>query len=222
MSSASRDDPPLPGPWRRLTTALVCDALDAVGRRAQSPQLAWPVRTFDGLLAGRAKTTLWADMAHEDPKPYELELLAVDTCRPGEVIVAAAGGSLRSAIWGDLLSTAARSRGAAGALVDGASRDLEKVGRLGFAVLARGTSVYDSRDRQRVTDIDVAVEVGGVMIQPGEIVLADADGVVIVPRDCEEEVLQLATRKLEAEGEVRRAFEEGLGAREVFRRYGVL
>src|SRR5204863_5714906 len=98
-------------------------------------------------------------MAYEDSKPYELELIAVDGCRPDDVIIAAAGGSMRSGIWGELLSTAARNSGCIGTIVDGAVRDVRQMRQMGFAVFARGTCIYDSKDRQRVIDIDVPVEI---------------------------------------------------------------
>src|SRR5262245_17013670 len=101
-------------------SAVVCDALDSVGLPHQSPRVPLRPLTTTGVLVGRCKTTLWADMFHEDPRPYELELKAVDGCRPDDVLIAAAGGSLRSGIWGELLSTAARNTGCVGALVDGA------------------------------------------------------------------------------------------------------
>ena len=93
-----------------LTAAVVCDALDAEGFPHQSPRVPLRPLTVPGVLVGRCKTTLWADMAHPDPRPYELELQAVDTCRPDDVLICAAGGSVRSGIWGELLSTAARNR----------------------------------------------------------------------------------------------------------------
>ena len=92
-------------------SAVVCDALDALGYPRQSPRVPLRPLTTPGVLIGRAKTTLWADMAHPDPRPYELELKAVDTCQPDDVLIAAAGGSMRSGLWGELLSTAARKGG---------------------------------------------------------------------------------------------------------------
>ncbi|MFN9549633.1 MAG: hypothetical protein ACK56Q_05090, partial [Pirellulaceae bacterium] len=144
---------------RQLYSAVVCDALDQVGLRNQSPRIALPLHTGDerkdGLpLVGRCRTTLWADMAHEDPEPYKLELLAVDRCQPDDVLIAAAGGSLRSGIWGELLTTAAVARGAVGAIIDGAIRDVTKIAAMEFPVYARGRCIYDSLNRQRVIDLD--------------------------------------------------------------------
>src|SRR5262245_37721225 len=126
-----------------LYSAVVCDALDAEGLPRQSPRLPLKPLTTGGVLVGRCKTTLWADMAHVDAKPYKLELAAVDTCRLDDVIIAAAGGSLRSGIWGELLTTAARNSGCVGVIVDGAVRDVSKMREMQFPVFARGACVYD-------------------------------------------------------------------------------
>src|SRR5689334_17172447 len=163
----------------KLYSAVVCDALDRLGLARQSPRV--PIRplTVQGVLVGRCKTTLWAEMGHVDERPYELELKAVDTCRPDDVLIAAAGGSSRSGLWGELLSTAARKSGCVGAIVDGAVRDVLKMTAMGFAVFARGTSPYDSRHRNRVIDVDVPVEIDGVVFSPGDLVIADVDGIVV-------------------------------------------
>src|SRR5947199_5218085 len=121
-----------------FTSAVVCDALDAAGLPRQSPRVALRPLTLGAVLVGRCKTTLWADTAHPDPRPYELELRAVDACRPDDVLVCAAGGLMRSGVWGELLTTAARNGGCVGAVVDGAVRDVARTRDLGFPVFARG------------------------------------------------------------------------------------
>lgn len=206
----------------RFTSAVVCDALDAAGFPNQSPRLALRQLTVPGVLVGRCKTTLWADMAHVDPKPYELELKAVDSCQPDDVLIAAAGGSTRSGIWGELLSTAARNAGCVGAIVDGAVRDVRQMAEMKFPVYALGTIIYDSKDRQRVIDIDVPVEIDGVAFHPGDLVIADLDGVVVVPRAVEAEVVRAAWAKVNAENEVRDAIKAGMPATDAFNKYGVL
>src|SRR5262249_20261171 len=142
-----------------LYSAVVCDALDQVGLTNQSPRVPIKPLTVPGVLIGRCKTTLWTEMAHVDPRPYELELQAVDSCCPDAVLIAAAGGSMRSGLWGELLSTAARRSGCVGAIIDGAVRDVVKMTQMSFHIFARGTSPYDSRDRNRVIDVDVPVEI---------------------------------------------------------------
>lgn len=205
-----------------LTSAVVCDALDAAGYRRQSPRVPLRPLTSNGLLVGRCRTTLWAEMAHEDPRPYELELQAVDACRPDDVLIAAAAGAMRSGIWGELLSTAAGNAGCVGAIVDGAVRDVARMRAMGFPVFALGTSPYDSLHRQRVVDLDVCVEIDGVAFHPGDLVLADEDGVVVVPQEVESEVLAAAWKKVHDENVTRKAIQDGMPAGEAYRRFGVL
>ncbi len=144
----------LPMMRAELYSAVVSDALDSLGLPHQSPRLQLPNWTGQGLLVGRCKTTLWVDMSHVDPRPYELELQAVDACQPDDVLIAAAGGSIRSGIWGELLTTAAKNAGCVGAIIDGAIRDVTKIAPMNFPVFARATCVYDSLNRQRVVDAD--------------------------------------------------------------------
>jgi regulator of RNase E activity RraA len=205
-----------------LYTAVVCDALDALGHKHQSPRVPLRPLTTAGLLVGRCKTTLWVDMAHADPRPYELELQAVDDCRADDVLIAAAGGSMRSGVWGELLTTAARNRGCVGAIIDGAARDVAKIRQLAFPVFARGTCVYDSQNRQRVVDIDVTVEIDGVRFCPGDLVFADEDGVVVVPREVEEPAIRAAWDKVHAENITREAIRAGMKAADAYAKYGVL
>ena len=178
--------------------------------------------TVEFVLVGRCTTTLWADMAHDDPRPYDLELGAVDSCRHDDVIIAAAGGSRRSGIWGELLSTAARNVGCVGAIVDGAVRDIGKMTTMRFPVWARGRCIYDSLHRQRVIDIDVAVEIDGVIFDPGDLVVADGDGVVVVPQRVEQDVIRRAWEKVHAENITRDAIRGGMKAAAAYAKFGVL
>jgi len=205
-----------------LYTAVVCDSLDQLGLRNQSPRVELRPMTQNTLLVGRCKTSLWVDMAHEDPQPYDLELRAVDSCQADDVLIAAAAGSLRSGIWGELLTTAARNRGCVGAIVDGAVRDVAKVRAMDFPVFARGVSPYDSQNRQRVVDVDVPVEIDGVPFQPGDLVFADEDGVVVVPRRIEQDVIARAWEKVHAENVTRDAIKAGMKATDAYKKYGVL
>jgi regulator of RNase E activity RraA len=212
----------LPMMRQALYSAVVCDALDTLGLRNQSPRVPLLPQTGVQKLVGRCKTTLWVDFDYEDPKTYEMELRAVDACRPDDVMVAAAAGSMRSGIWGELLSTAARNSGCVGAIVDGAVRDVEKMAGMGFGVFARGTSPYDSMNRQRVVDVDIAVQIDGVRICPGDLIIADLDGVVVVPKDVEEEAVRRAWAKVHAEDITRDAIKGGMKAVAAYEKYGVL
>ena len=212
----------LPMMRESLYSAAVCDVLDSLGYTHQSPRVQLPPVTTEGLLVGRCKTTLWSDIYHEDPKPYDLELRAVDACQQDDVLIAAAGGSIRSGVWGELLSTAARNRGCVGAIVHGMVRDTDPMRAMDFPVFATGMSPYDSKNRSRVVDMDVTVEIDGVRFCPGELVFADRDGVVVVPAAVETEAIQGAWEKVHAENEVRDAIRGGMLATEAYDRFGVL
>jgi 4-hydroxy-4-methyl-2-oxoglutarate aldolase len=205
-----------------LYSAVVCDALDALGYPHQSPRVQLLPVTGHEKLIGRCKTTLWADMAHVDPRPYELELRAVDACRPDDVFVCAASGSMRSGVWGELLSTAARNSGCVGVIVDGAVRDVAKMRAMNFPAFARGTCVYDSQNRQRVVDVDVIIEIDGVAFAPGDLVIADVDGVVVIPRAVEAEAVRRAWDKVHAENVTRDAIKNGMKATAAYEKFGVL
>ena len=205
-----------------LYSAVVADALDGLGYSHQSPRLQLRPYTTTSLLVGRCKTTLWEELNEVDPSPYELELKAVDECRPDDVLIAAAAGSLKSGIWGELLSTAANNSGCVGAIVDGAVRDVQKMRAMKFAVFARGTSVYDSQDRQRVIAVDTDVEMDGVTFSAGDLVLADEDGVVVVPQAIEAAAISAAWSKVHAENVTRDAIRDGMKATAAYKKYGVL
>ena len=206
-----------------LSVPLLCDALDAAGLTHQSPRVELlPLTLPDFILIGRCRTTLWAEMAHVDPEPYKLELAAVDACRSDDVLVCAAAGSMRSGIWGELLSTAARNTGCVGVIVDGAVRDVAQMRNMKFPVFARGRCPYDSRDRQRVIDFNVPVEIDGVVIWPGDLIAADQDGIVVVPQAVETSVVHAAWNKVHAENQVRDAIRGGMSATVAFETFGVL
>lgn len=205
-----------------LFAAVVCDALDSLGFPNQSPRISLLPQTVETVLVGRCQTTLWTDMAHEDPEPYALELEAVDACQPDDVMIAAAHGSTRSGVWGELLSTAAMNSGCVGAIVDGAVRDVRQMRAMNFPVFARNRCIYDSLNRQRVIDRNVHVEIDGVIFSPGDLVIADVDGIVVVPQNVEQEAIQKAWDKVNAENVTRDAIKNGMKATDAYRKYGVL
>ena len=193
-----------------LYSAVVLDALDGLGYRRQSPSLQLPGMTVRRPLVGVAKCLLWVDFAYDDPNTYDLELKAVDSIKDGEVVVCATGSSSRSGIWGELLTTAAMSHGARGVVTDGTIRDITRMTEMDFPVYAAGACALDSYSRQKVVDYDVSIELGGVSVKPGDIIVADADGVAIVPREVEADVLSAALEKINNENEFRRAVKGGM------------
>jgi regulator of RNase E activity RraA len=138
------------------------------------------------------------------------------------VIVCTWHGTRPAAIWGELLSTCARARGGRGAVIDGYSRDAAAIREMAFPVFAAGLSPADSMGRCEIIDIRVPVEIGGVTVNDGDLIMADVDGCVVVPHDIEEQVIAQAMEKVSGENLVRAELREGKSIREVFGRYGIL
>jgi regulator of RNase E activity RraA len=146
-------------------------------------------------------------------------MAAVDALRPGDVMVVS---ECHWSFWGELLSTAARYRDCRGVVIDGYTRDTRAIIAMGFPVFCRGIHPADSLGRLDVIEHDVPIHCGGVLVYPGDLILADDDGVVVVPQGVAEQALTAAEEKIRGENLVRKALAEGMSVTEAFRRYGVL
>ncbi len=205
-----------------LYTAVICDALDDLGYRHQAMHERLRPLFPNISFAGWVRTISCVDVSHVPSEPYAKEIEAVDSILPGEVVVVSTSYSGQNAPWGELLSTAARARGARGAVVDGLVRDVKKIDELGFPVFAAGIKPVDSRGRGLVLDYNVPVECGGVIANPGDLVFADYDGVVVIPCAVVPEVVSMATDKVSRENNSRKELMDGAFLKDVYDKYGVL
>ena len=213
-----------------LFSAVVGDVMDKMGLLHQFlPPAIRPLRD-EMVVVGRAMPVLEADVfaeAGDDDRnpvmgrPFGLMFHALDDLRPNEVYVCT-GASPRYALWGELMSTRAIRLGAAGAVLDGFARDSAGILRLGFPTFCFGSYAQDQGPRGKVIDFRVALEIGGVRIGPGDVLLGDRDGVCVVPRDAEEEAFRRAIEKVRGEQRVREALEAGMSAVDAFARYGIM
>lgn len=225
MSIVALPDPELFALLRqRVFSALLGDVLDQMGLLHQFlPANVRPLRD-DMVVVGRAMPVWEVDLpADPDParKPFGLMLEALDNLRPGEVYLAASGNP-DYALWGELMSTRALRLGAAGAVMDGPSRDTPGILRLNFPVFSTGRYAQDQGPRGEVKDFRIPVKFGRVTVSPGELIFGDLDGVVVVPKHAEKECIARAFAKLEGENLVREAIERGMPALEAFQKYGVM
>lgn len=226
----------------RLFTAVLGDVMDTRGLTRQF--LPPAIRPIDPdtaparVMAGRAMPVLEADCRGDvewrgavgdgrgqgggNPFPFGLMLRALDELKRDEVYVCT-GGSPRYALWGELMSTRARALGAAGAVVDGFHRDTLGIRKLGFPVYSHGSYAQDQRMRGRVIDFRCPIEFGnGVRIDPGDVVVADIDGVVVVPADHAADIVALALEKVEGEESVRQMIERGERTEDIFGKTGIM
>jgi 4-hydroxy-4-methyl-2-oxoglutarate aldolase len=208
----------------KLFVSVLSDCLDSVGMMHQA--LPSRIRPLDEerVMVGRARTAAFMEVYHHEPgtNPYELEIALIDSLQADEIPVFACSNPARVAPWGELLSTAAKARGAAGALMDGCTRDVRAIRTMGFPVFHGGIGPLDSKGRGRIMAIDVPIECAGVPVAPGDLIFGDADGVVVIPKTVEAKVLELAFEKVTGEHNTLRDLQRGDKLADVFARYGIL
>ncbi|MCY3866667.1 MAG: RraA family protein [Chloroflexi bacterium] len=215
---------------RELFTAVVGDVMDKLGFLHQFlPPRIGPLRP-DMVVIGRAMTVLEADVFEEGSssannpvmsRAFGLLFAALDDLKPHEVYVCA-GASPRYALWGELMSTRAIKLGAAGAVVDGYLRDTNGILAQNFPAFSYGSYAQDQGPRGKVIDFRVPIEIEGIRINTGDIVFGDVDGVLVAPREAEEEIFMGAIDKARGEKLVGKAIEEGMSASEAFRKFGIM
>ena len=206
---------------QHLFSSVVGDVLDLEGRRHQFLPAQCRPLSPKMVVVGRAMTVLEADVFHIPKPPFGKMLEALDSLRPHEVYLAA-GCAPRYALWGELMSTAAKSRGAAGAVLAGYARDVRGIQELDFPTFCYGSYGQDQRGRGQVVDYRVRLEIEGVEVNAGDILLGDIDGVVVVPRAMEEAVVRRALEQVRKEKTARTMLLNGARAQDVFTETGVL
>ncbi len=215
----------LPNLADTLYTAVLSDVLDEMGYPNQAMRPF--VRPLDETLSflGRARTGLYANAYSvlEGENPYELEIKLIDDLKPGEVAVIACGGPTdRMAPWGELLTTAARARGAVACVTDGLVRDVRHIRAMKFPVFHGGIGPLDSKGRCRMIEMDRPIECAGVPVCAGDAVFGDVDGVVVIPQAIANEAFARALDKVSGENRTRDELRAGRLLGEVFAKYGVL
>jgi regulator of RNase E activity RraA len=206
---------------RVLYTPVIGDVLDTLGYWHQFlPQPIQPM-TAEMRIVGRALPVQIADAWGPQSSPFGRMTEALDAIEPGEIYVAT-GGSQNCAAWGEIMTATAKTRGGAGAIIDGFHRDTPRVLEQNWPVFSRGRYAQDAGVRSKVIDFRCPVEIGGVLVSPGDLIFGDLDGVIVIPSKVEEEVVTRALAKATAEKVVRKAIEAGLSSTDAFRKYGIL
>ena len=206
----------------KLYTAVLADVMDKLGYRRQVMRPDIRPLYPDARICGRAATMLAVDTYQAPSEPYKLEMDLLDDLKPGEVVVCTWHGTRPCSIWGELLATCARARGGRGALIDGYTRDARRIIDMSFPTFASGMAAADSMGRCEVVAIRTKIESGGVLVEDGDLVVGDFDGVVAVPQAIEEETIRLAMEKVSGENKVRDELSRGASIRQVFAEYGIL
>ena len=209
---------------RNLYSAVISDVLDDLGYTYRNRVMRRDIRPLypEAVVAGRAAPVLATDIYEIRENPYEGEIAYVDSLEKDDVVIASTGGSDRYGIWGELLSTAARVRGARGAIIDGFTRDVKRILEMRFPVFASGINPLDSKGRGWIVDHDCPVQCGGVLVNPGDIVFGDIDGVVVIPKKDAHKAISIALKRAKKEDLTRKMLMEGAFLRDAYEKYGVL
>lgn len=214
----------------KLYSAVIGDILDEEGLTHQFLPPHLKPLTRETRLVGRAMPVLMSDSFETkiadsanplSAKPFGYLFEALDSLKEDEIFVAT-GGSPTYALWGGLMTMRAATLGAAGAVLDGYLRDTLEVLAAGFPVFSQGSFAQDMKPRGKAVDYRVPISIGGVRIEPGDIIVGDIDGLVVVPRKLETEVFSRALKKAETENVIEKAIQNGLTTVEAFDKFGVM
>lgn len=188
----------------KLDTATLSDALDKHGIDGQCYRIA--PRDSDFRMAGRAYTLKYGPASNPPGTVGDY----IDDVPPGSVLVLDNQGRDDATVWGDILTEIAHRRGIAGTVIDGVCRDVALCRQLGYPVYARGHWMRTGKDRVQVEETNVPVNIGHARVAPGDLLRGDADGVVVIPREHEEAVLETAEAIEAAENGIREAARSGM------------
>jgi len=206
---------------KHLFSSIIGDVLDLHDRHHQFlPANCRPLAPHM-IVVGRAMTVLEHDVDELPDPPFGKMLEALDDLKENEVYIAA-GCPPSYALWGELMSTAARARGAVGAVMAGYARDVRAIVSMDFPTFCYGSYGQDQRGRGQVVDYRVPLVIEGVTVNPGDILIGDVDGVVVLPRELEVAVVTQALEQAMKENTARTMLQNGARAHDVFTHTGVL
>ena len=202
--------------FERMATTNLADALDKVGIRGAVIGIK-PMYDCPKIL-GRA-VTVKITAAGMVKSKYHLGVRAIDAASPGDIIIIDNRGDLNNNCWGEILSMGAKMKKISGVVVDGAARDIDACREFGFPVYARGTVPITARGRIMEESFNEVIRIGDVQVKPGDIVMADINGVVIIPVEKLDEVLEAAEEILQKEEAMVEELRKGVPILEVDQKY---
>ncbi len=206
----------------KLYSAVIMDVMDQMNVKVQCMDPAVRPLTPSMKTWGEAVTIYFETVTEVPEKPFQLEMEVLDDAKEGQIIVAQCNALQLSAFWGGLLANAAIGRKMAGCISDGGARDYNEIVELGFPVFCKGLTPYDSCGRMDGKERDISIVCGGIKVVPGDLIFGDVDGVVVVPQEMSEEVIEKAWEKVQGENTVREELRSGAGVVDTFEKYGIL
>lgn len=201
----------------KLDSCAVSDALDSLNLKGAT----WGVRPQWQCpkIAGRAVTMKIKPAGLQQPTQH-LGTAPIEAAQPGDIIVIDNGGKLEFSCWGGLLALSAKLKGVSGVVIDGASRDIDEARELEFPVYARGVVPMTARNRVVQESYNQEIQFAGVQCRPGDLVLADGSGIIIIPKEKEEEAVTAAEAIYAKEQEMAAGIRKGYSGLEMLEKLG--
>ncbi|MBI2948805.1 MAG: RraA family protein [Verrucomicrobia bacterium] len=205
-----------------LYSAVVCDVLDGLGFRQQALSSRVRPLTRARRVYGRVFTARAVAVTETPREPYKLQLAAVDALTRGDVLVVDGQETQTCAFWGELLTTACAHKGVHGVVMTACTRDMWRIDELDFPIFGIGCHPADDKGRLEVVEMGGPITLAGVRTNPGDLIIGDVDGVVIIPGEVAPEAIRRAREKVTGENQVRNALASGMPIGEAFRKFGIL
>lgn len=205
-----------------LYSGILSDVLDGLGYREQTLPGGIDPLSEETVIFGPAFTSIGTQVYSMPEEPLTAQCKVVDQLRPGEIYVLVTRGEYNCAVFGELFATAVRQRGGAGVLLDGYARDVRTLKEMAFPLFYRGRDPRTSKGRCEINECQIPVQLGGVTIRPGDYIFGDLDGVVIIPREILDEVLEKSFQTVEKEDLVRDRLQQGASLYEVYSAVGAI
>jgi len=206
----------------KLNSSLLSDVLDGMGIRSQCMGAGIRPVYPGAVVVGWAHTMLMVDINEPEQDTFKLQLEGIDALKNDDLMVVASNGSTSAALWGELLSTAARCREASGAVIDGLARDIRQIEEMKFPVFAAGFRPISSKGRVVAVGYGCRIKCGGVNVEEGDLIIGDVDGVTVVPDTAVEEAIKRALERASSERKTRKELLAGSTLSKVYSKYGTI
>lgn len=207
---------------KTLYSGILSDVLDMRGYRNQTiGGEIFPLQS-DMVILGPAFTSIGTEVYSMPEDPLTAQCKVVDQLGEDEVYVLVTRGNYNCALFGELFATAVLSRKGAGVLLDGWARDIKVLNEMKFPLFYRGNNPRTSKGRCEINECQIPVTMQGVTINPGDIIFGDIDGIVIIPKDIAESVIEEALKLIEKENKVRGMLDSGISLQQAYAAVGAI
>ncbi len=207
---------------KTLYCGILCDVLDQKGYRHQALSNNIAGLNDDTVIFGPAFTSIGTEVYSMPKDPLTAQCKVVDQLGEGEIYVLVTRGNYNCAVFGELFATAVKGRKGAGVLLDAYARDMKELKKMDFPLFFRGKNPLTSKGRCEINECQIPVIIDGVTIRPGDYIFGDIDGVVIIPKEVVEEVIDESLKTIEKEDEVRRRLQNGSSLQQAYNDIGAI